>query len=168
MCSVEEVKKKLGKEIHVHYHLPNPEPRLNPTELMELKRTHGLALACINQLESNYSQISKALCGKETATLGELLKTIHRVSRSLANAEKMLKKASDEREATNMHRIALLTELHETKRERDAVLHDLKNSVDACLACKWFGEECRSRNELNECAFEWRGPCPENTKEDAK
>lgn len=55
--------------------------------------------------------------------------------------------------------------LAKAERERDAALHDLKNSVDACMVCKWLGEECRSRNELNECAFEWRGLCPENTKE---
>lgn len=34
------------------------------------------ALAYIRQLESNWSQVSKALCGKENATLEEVLRAI--------------------------------------------------------------------------------------------
>ena len=109
MKTLEEIKAELNEEIPVHYHLPNPEPRLHHADLMKLQALHACSLVYIQALEACIAQL---------------------------------------------------------ERERDAALHDLKNSVDACMVCKWLGEECRSRNELNECTFEWRGVCSENTKED--
>lgn len=55
------------------------------------------ALEYIQQLEASYSQVSKALCGKENATLPEVLQAIKQVK----------------------------TELEAVKRERDAAVKDL-------------------------------------------
>lgn len=56
MKSSDEIKKGLEKEIPVHYHLPNPEPRLHPTEFMELKNLHASALSYITRLEQRPAQ----------------------------------------------------------------------------------------------------------------
>lgn len=56
MKTPDEIKKGLEKEIPVHYHLPNPEPRLRPTELMELQSLHASAFAYITQLEHRLAQ----------------------------------------------------------------------------------------------------------------
>ena len=42
------------------------------------------ALAYIQQLESSYNQVSKALCGKENATTDELLRAVSQVKNRLA------------------------------------------------------------------------------------
>ena len=39
------------------------------------------ALAYIQRLESTYSQVSKALCGKENATLDELLQAVDQLKK---------------------------------------------------------------------------------------
>ena len=56
MKTPEEIKKGLEKEIPVHYHLPNPEPRLRQTELMELQSLHASATTYINQLEETVAR----------------------------------------------------------------------------------------------------------------
>ena len=59
MKSPDDIKKGLEKEIPVHYHLPNPEPRLHPTELIELESLHASALAYINKLEQRLAQLER-------------------------------------------------------------------------------------------------------------
>ena len=44
--------------------------------------------AYIQQLESTASQVSKALCGKENASLDELLKAVDQLKTSLAQVER--------------------------------------------------------------------------------
>ena len=110
-------------------------------------------LESVEQLESTYSQVSKALCGKENATVDELLQAVDQLKSRLAQVE----------------------------RERDAALNDLKDDGD-CYYCKhrdlcsqcYLGvcvgcdkEECPCCNcdRMNN-NYEWRGVCPENTKEE--
>ena len=101
------------------------------------------------QLESTYSQVKKALCGKENVSWVEVLEAADQLKSRLAQAE----------------------------RERDAAVADLS---DRCLYCK----NAARKLEEPPCAdcmqpkngilfaprvrthFEWRGVCPENTKED--
>ena len=95
----------------------------------------------IQQLESTVSQVSKALCGKENATLDELLQAVDQLKSRLAQAEM----------------------------ERDAAVRDL-NCNWKCAICKKFTRPVDKCPHYRECGlsymfWEWRGPCPENTKE---
>ena len=88
-------------------------------------------LGRVRQLESTYSQVSKALCGKENASLDELLQAADQLKTALAQAE----------------------------RERDALMLYIPRN---CISCKH--EEKRYECTIP-CKWEWRGVCPENTKE---
>ena len=122
---------------------------------------HGDTESYIVQLELYFSQISRALCGKESATICEVLDAVSQLKSRLAQVE----------------------------RERDALKHDMRQCQSAvCNACKHHYRpnpdvrfyECallgRFSDFLNSdddrpfiCGkFEWRGVCPENTKEDSK
>lgn len=94
----------------------------------------------ITQLESTVSQVSKALCGKENATLEEILQAASQVKSRLAQAE----------------------------RERDAAIADLKLYA-GCKVCKHgdfkFTSECMDCSYDNN-NWQWRGVCPKNTKEE--
>ena len=104
----------------------------------------------IGQLESTYGQVSKALCGKDSATLEEILEAVDQL-----------------------------------KRERDALLHDLREAEKTacdCSHCRHYArlenenlceesdfmclvceKECRCKTcteDLNH--YEWRGVCAEN------
>ena len=87
------------------------------------------------QLETSYCQVSKALCGNENATLEELLQEVNQVKSRLAQVE----------------------------REKDAAVADLNKLGAGCEYCAHFKEPCMS------CCcgdnWQWRGVCPENTKE---
>lgn len=90
-------------------------------------------LAYINKLESTYGQVSKALCGKENATLDKVLKAVDQLKSRLAQAE----------------------------RERDAAIHDIwgdccycdHNSltdprcIERCKRCK-HAADAEDRDEL--------------------
>ena len=105
------------------------------------------------QLESTISQVGKALCNNDSATLEELL-----------NAVDQLKSAS-----------------HRLKREKNAALVDFKtyrdrnikreSGVYACDMCECWGydeekEPCPCPTNCDGCdGFRWRGICKENTKE---
>lgn len=97
------------------------------------------ALTYIRQLESNYSQVSKALCGKENATLEEILLAVSQVKAELAAV----------------------------KRERDALYCDLSTRADACDVCKHgclYKYDCEELFGGDGCSFEWQGVCKENTE----
>lgn len=104
------------------------------------------AVGLIDQLLSSYSQVSKALCGKENATLEEVLHAVSQLKSRLAQVE----------------------------RERDAAVHDLTLmawNADEGIACIVCGsdsplrcEYCKNRPEE---AFIWRGVCEKNAKEDS-
>ena len=60
--------------------------------------------------------------------------------------------------------------LAQVERERDAMHRDMK-LYSRCKACKKFadGQDCPVHTECTyggKALFEWRGVCPENTKED--
>ena len=100
------------------------------------------SLISIRQFESTYGQVSKALCGKENATLDELLQAVDQLKSRLAQAE----------------------------RKRDAAIRDL-NCNWKCAICKKFTRPVTKCPHYRECGlsymfWEWRGVCEENTKED--
>lgn len=81
------------------------------------------ALAYIQQLETNYSQVSKALCGKENAAPDELLQAVDQLKSRLAQAE----------------------------RERDAALYDLREADQyECTHCKNNGTTDDACEDLNQ------------------
>ena len=60
----------------------------------------------------------------------------------------------------------LMEEIAQAERERDAAVADLDKALtwDEASDCHF----CKHRAEKRpECKWEWRGPCPENAKEDA-
>lgn len=59
MKTPDEIKKGLEIEIAVHYHLPNPEPRLTPREFMYMEQLHADALAYIERLEQRLAQAER-------------------------------------------------------------------------------------------------------------
>ena len=61
MITPEEIKVWLATEIAVHYHLPNPEPRLAPKEFMYLEKMHGETLAYIERLEADNESKQKRI-----------------------------------------------------------------------------------------------------------
>lgn len=152
------------------YHTPN----------YPLSKLDGDALAYIQQLETSYGQVAKALGCKENASADELVYTVMQISKVLANANEQLEMARAEREATNKNRIALMIELSETKRERDAAVNDLPHN---CWNCKYHrgtpieeidtgGRTIHRYCDADYCypdeensSWQWRGVCPENTKE---
>ena len=61
----------------------------------------------------------------------------------------------------------LESRLAQVERERDAALHDFLR--DPCEVCKHGETALDDCNSLHtQCKFEWRGVCPENTKEEEK
>lgn len=78
------------------------------------------ALAYIQQLESTYSQVSKALCDKENATLDEMLDAVDQLTARIAGLELGVQLAQQRTEET----VAILKETHsklaQAERERDS------------------------------------------------
>lgn len=103
----------------------------------------GESLDHIQQLEANWSQVSKALCGKENATLDEVLRAVSQVK----------------------------ADLEAVKQERDAVLnHPSIRNCDHCEWCKcdeddycWQREPCASCDD-NFSKFKLFPFCQENTE----
>lgn len=152
----DEIKKGLAEKIPIHYHLPNPEPRLNPLELMELQHLHGSALAYIQQLESTVGQVSKALCDKENATTDELLQAASQLKSRLAQVER-------ERDAA----VAVMAEAAKD----GGVCIGCKHSTgldDACEAADFDCNECKVPCMCRTCEansnYEWLGVCEENSR----
>lgn len=101
-------------------------------------RMCGDALAYIQQLESTVSQVSKALCAKENATLGELLQAVDQLKSRLAQVER-------ERDAL----------AYEARGCSSCVHRNCDPDEPPCNVCVQDGSE-----------YEWRGVCEENTKEE--
>ena len=104
------------------------------------------------QIESTYSQVSKALCCKENATPAEILQAVDQLKSRIANVEL----------------------------ERDAAIKDLSYSCQYCkhISCDDDDDgspckDCFQRKDgilfapMVRVHFEWRGVCPENTKEES-
>ena len=103
----------------------------------------GESLEHIQQLEANWQQVNKVLRDKENATLEEVLQAASQVK----------------------------VELETVKRERDALLEYLTNSVSLhCDICKHESDDgaicCQRLRDLKEKCFEWHGVCAENTEVD--
>lgn len=121
------------------------------------------ALALIWQTDASYRQLSKALCGKENATLDDVLQAASQVK----------------------------VELKTVKRERDALLADLCMLAMKRIPCDMCRNDhrndpiCKShQGDCSECSlhcpcdgcfddwemevaganFQWRGVCAENTE----
>lgn len=117
--------------------MEKPERELQ-TETME-KRLGQMKSGVIELCET-ISQVKKVLCGNEKATNEELLQAASQLKSRLAQVE----------------------------RERDAAIADLKLYA-GCKVCKHgdfkFPKECMDcGDETN--YWQWRGVCPENTKEE--
>ena len=113
-------------------------------QIMCVDRLRKDALSYIVQLELYVSQVSKALCGKESATICEVLNAVSQLKSSLAQGE----------------------------RERDAAVRDMENYAGYGAICKHFDGDCPHVVEgcplwPSDCdSYEWRGVCEENTKEE--
>lgn len=125
------------------------------------------ALAYIQQLEANWQQVSKALCGKENATLDEVLQAVSQVKQKLyvhpgcRSSGKTLIMQQAKRIAELEHELAAV------KRERDALYCDLSTREDACDVCKHgclYKHDCEELFGETGCSFEWQGVCSENTE----
>lgn len=134
----------------------------------------------IQQLEGNWSQVSKALYNKENATLEEVLRVIDQVTtRTFA-----LPARSGET-LTAQRIYELEKELAALKRERDSAVAGLKKVAalgKVCIGCIHvdcdIGEMCQQNDFdcwncrpgcvckgcVNNSLWQWRGVCPENTE----
>lgn len=92
--SPEEIKKGLEAPIGIHYH-DDPEPRLTPRVLAELIWLHDDAIALIQQLEANDSQVKKALQDNGFGSLEEFLQAFSQVKAERDALEKELAKSAD-------------------------------------------------------------------------
>lgn len=65
----------------------------------------------------------------------------------------------------------LESRLAQVERERDAAVHDMENYAGYGAICKRFDEDCPHVEGCplwpSDCeSYEWRGVCPENSKEE--
>lgn len=148
MKTPDEIKKGLAEAPHIQYRTSTQNDSDGHSTRYAVAIDYVFRdeiVGCLQQLEASYRQISKALCGKENATLDEVLQAIAQVK----------------------------AELKAVKRERDAACITIKQMAEALdsPACEWCKgnlfdafdatcKECRMHNE----GFEWRGVCPENTE----
>lgn len=104
------------------------------------------ALGHIKQIESTVSQVSKALCGKENATICEVLDAISQVKSRLAQVER--------------ERDVALKEWKRTKMDSEGMCWTCKHGhitdIGSCRCVSPF--PCDDGEE-----WEWRGVCEKNT-----
>lgn len=141
-------------------------------QLMEEAQEH------YRQLEASYSQVSKALCNKENATLDEVLQAVRQVKNQLQAYEESAIKCCYEsrcnKEINALYECCnrLEKELEAVKRERDAAVDSLRGD---CRECKFFSypgrrEPCAScphwqgDGYMRKSMWQWKGVCPENTE----
>lgn len=113
-------------------------PPITPEEAAELVR--------IAEAVENWHQVSKALCGKENATLEELLHVASQVKAKLALA--VLQRDAAVRDIS---RACEFCKHHETSFNGATPDHDCKNP------------ECYNISGVN-TGWQWRGVCAENTE----
>ena len=94
-------------------------------------------LVRIHKLESTYSQVSKALCGKKNATLNEVLTAVNQLKSRLAQVE----------------------------RERDAAVRDLEELTGRVSSFHLDCDYCKDKDKpvCRKCEWKWRGVCEENS-----
>lgn len=124
------------------------------------QNTINMLDAKVAKLESTYSQVSKALCGKKNATLDEVLKAVDQLKNDLQYTVDAANIMKDEA-------LKLEQRLAQVERERDALSRDLRACfVRPTKMCRVCGN---IKNTLcNSCErgdlFKWRGVCEENSK----
>lgn len=133
------------------------------------------ALMYIQRLELRYSQVSKALCGKENATLDEVLQAVGQVKTELADAKLNHQHTIDiaEKQKEQIGKLKKLVvrmskEIAAISAERDAAVIALHGNCEVCrheesLKCASciFNEDAWNNPDDN---WQWRGVCPENTE----
>lgn len=123
-----------------------------------LKQPIHDAYAYIQQLESTIGQVSKALCGKENATLDEVLQAVRQVKADASRKDDTIRNLTELLNAAN-------DEAAKYRRERDELLSDLKNY--GCYTCEHYeceDNEMPCRNCEAFSLWERMGVCPENTE----
>lgn len=104
------------------------------------------AAALIDHLLTIYSQVSKALCGKENADLEELLQAVSQVKNRLAQVER--------------ERDAALSEWKRTKMDSEGMCWTCKHGFITDIgSCRCISPVPCDEGEN----WEWRGLCEENT-----
>jgi hypothetical protein len=128
--------------------------------------------AYIQQLEANWSQVSKVLCGKENATLDEVLQAVSQLKKQLqAYEESAIKccyesRCNKEINALNEYCARVDKEMEAVKRERDAAVYALESIATGreskCSHCVHSSDRdcfvCWGER------WQWRGVRPENTE----
>lgn len=144
MKKPEEIKKGLAEAPHIQYRTSTQNDSDGHSTRYAVAIGYVFRdeiVGCLQQLEANYQQISKALCGKGNATLDEVLQAIAQVK----------------------------AELEAVKRERDAAVTMLE-SINTCDTCihKVEAETPYISNDcflyINMIKHKFRGVCPENTE----
>lgn len=140
MKTPDEIKIWLATEIAVHYHLPNPEPRLTPKEFMFLEKMHGETLAYIERLEADNESKQKRIDDLESR---------------LAQVERERDAAIDDlRHSFDPCTVCKNQDICEQYcPENDYNCPDCKDK-HRCIC-----HNCTADNDL----WEWRGLCEENT-----
>lgn len=144
------------------------------------------ALTYIQQLESSYSQVSKALCGKENATLDEVLQAVSQVKNPvvdgidggkmqldayLRSIKSKLKYAEAERDVRSKLAIEQAQRIADLLQCRESYIFDLETELEAVkrerdaavIALHGNCEVCRHEESLKcaSCIFNedaWNNP----------
>lgn len=128
-------------------------------------KMHVEVLAYIQQLETSYSQVGKALCGKKNATLNEVLQAVSQVKAELADAKINHQHTIDiaERQKKQINKLKkLVVKINRERRELEEIF---RIYPAVCVVCKNYEEgSCKSEPNKYGTCFEWRGACPENTE----
>ena len=121
------------------------------------------ALTYIQQLEASYSQVSKALCDKENATLDEVLQAVRQVKNQLQAYEESAIKCCYEsrcnKEINALYECCnrLEKELEAVKRERDAAAKDLIKVAKSQIIC----DVCSNDHRKDPICMSHQGDCSE-------
>ena len=117
---------------------------------------HGDTESYIVQLELYFSQISRALCGKESATICEALDAVSQLKSRLAQVERERDAAVNDLESVDEKYETLKSMIDDVtfNHEPYSLYLDFRSAADAIVE--------------HEHADVWRGVCPENTKEEGK
>lgn len=145
MKTPEEIKKELEAPIGIHYH-DDPEPRLTPRVLAELRWLHDDALAHIQQQERIINTLAEtnASVYKKRDSLAERIRQLE------ANNSQVKKALRDNGFRTLA---ALISAYHQVKAERDAAVECLKEAARTsgdCSYCSHIAEHEKDCIE-NDC-----------------
>ena len=139
----------------------------------EIKK--GLEI-CIGECVGNKPHCPYHECGNgcmDAMNLNSLAYIID-LEQRLAQAENTLEMQRAEREDTIKKHIDFVARIAQAERERDAAVHDVETlclaedfNGDYCEYCKHREPDGGCRHDCmpyNECGWEWRGVCEENSR----